>query len=789
MAGQVKLKRSSVPGKVPTTASMAVGELALNTYDGRAFMKGNDGINDFIRELTESITSTATAGGTTTLTATSTTTHRFTGTLPQTLALPAANTLRVGQPYHVLNRSTDVVTVTDSTGAVLLAIAPSAQATFRVAANTTAAGTWDIANLSGGGGSGGTGINYLSSASAEAGLGGGMIYDQGAGVTMPASAGAATAPTGGRAGILTLGTTGVNPLRGSKSFTLTKTAVNAQGLGVAWPFTADRADLGRVVSIRFDMRVDSGTFLAGDLVVYVVDMAAGAPVIQAAPHQILPVVGSPGRFQGTVQLPVTGTSYRLAFHVASTNAAAWGLTIDNIEVGPQPILSGYGGTDWASPTVNPVFYDGATVVAPTGATYKWKKNGQDIEVMIDTRFQFSSASTGNVEITLPNGLVPDNAAIGACVGMIAVNTNVAPAATIAVMAQIVNGRIRFRAKDGSNNLYVNWADVRPGSDNYPQFYFKVPVTGWSSGQVLSGDADTRVVAASAVGASPTALAVGFNMLGFPGTDLDTHGTVTATGTSVTTSKTGWYYTCPIAGQYLIAASVQIANITLATTGQIQLYVYKNGNNAGLISTVWGNGAAGQYPQVSGTILLNCKASDYIEIVVRNVHTAAVTVNSAFASIHRLSGPAQIAASESVSFKRRNGGGSTIPDVTSTTIPWGTSVLDSHGTYEAATNSWVAPMPGTYQVNVGILFANRAFAAGDWGQVELFVDGGSGDVLARWVIDTAITKLHYVSGTRTIKINAGARVSIRVFQDNAAGTDYALQADARFNIFEIIRVGN
>lgn len=47
MANQyLKLRRSSVPGKVPDTASLDFGEIALNTYDGLAFMKkdGPDGI-------------------------------------------------------------------------------------------------------------------------------------------------------------------------------------------------------------------------------------------------------------------------------------------------------------------------------------------------------------------------------------------------------------------------------------------------------------------------------------------------------------------------------------------------------------------------------------------------------------------------------------------------------------------------------------------------------------------------------------------------------------------------
>jgi len=38
MAQKILLKRSGVSGSIPTTSSIDLGELALNTYDGKAFM-------------------------------------------------------------------------------------------------------------------------------------------------------------------------------------------------------------------------------------------------------------------------------------------------------------------------------------------------------------------------------------------------------------------------------------------------------------------------------------------------------------------------------------------------------------------------------------------------------------------------------------------------------------------------------------------------------------------------------------------------------------------------------
>ena len=57
MAQIVKLKRTSVEGKVPSTSNLQLGELAINTHDGRIFFKKNDG-SDSVEQIvtTNSVT-------------------------------------------------------------------------------------------------------------------------------------------------------------------------------------------------------------------------------------------------------------------------------------------------------------------------------------------------------------------------------------------------------------------------------------------------------------------------------------------------------------------------------------------------------------------------------------------------------------------------------------------------------------------------------------------------------------------------------------------------------------
>jgi hypothetical protein len=47
----ILLRRTNIAGKVPTTASIQLGELAVNTNDGRVFIKKDDGVNVTIEQL------------------------------------------------------------------------------------------------------------------------------------------------------------------------------------------------------------------------------------------------------------------------------------------------------------------------------------------------------------------------------------------------------------------------------------------------------------------------------------------------------------------------------------------------------------------------------------------------------------------------------------------------------------------------------------------------------------------------------------------------------------------
>ena len=51
MANTVKLKQSAVAGKVPATTDLALGELAVNTYDGKLFLKKKVGTTETVVDV------------------------------------------------------------------------------------------------------------------------------------------------------------------------------------------------------------------------------------------------------------------------------------------------------------------------------------------------------------------------------------------------------------------------------------------------------------------------------------------------------------------------------------------------------------------------------------------------------------------------------------------------------------------------------------------------------------------------------------------------------------------
>lgn len=108
MANTIKIKRSAVSGKVPTTGDLQLGELAVNTFDGKLYTKKDNGTVTIVEIGASAAGVSSFSAGTTGLTPSGATTGAI--TLAGTLA--------------VANGGTGVTTGTGS-GSVVLSTSPT----------------------------------------------------------------------------------------------------------------------------------------------------------------------------------------------------------------------------------------------------------------------------------------------------------------------------------------------------------------------------------------------------------------------------------------------------------------------------------------------------------------------------------------------------------------------------------------------------------------------------------------------------------------------------------------
>ena len=109
MAQNIKLKRSSVPGKVPTTAQLQAGEIAINTADGKLYFERDDTSIQTIVTTNALITGSLDIYGPVTATS-------FTGSFSGSVAAPGSNTQVVFNSGGFLAASSNFVFSGSSVG-------------------------------------------------------------------------------------------------------------------------------------------------------------------------------------------------------------------------------------------------------------------------------------------------------------------------------------------------------------------------------------------------------------------------------------------------------------------------------------------------------------------------------------------------------------------------------------------------------------------------------------------------------------------------------------------------
>lgn len=624
----------------------------------------------------------------------------------------------------------------------------------------------------GAGASGGS-INHMSSnPDAETDTSGFSTYADAAGTSPVDGTGGAPTTTWTR--------TTSGPLRGTASFLLTKDAANRQGEGVGFAFTIADADKAKVHTIEFSYEVASGTYADNDLTVWIYDVT-NSRLIQPTAYQIKNV-GIESKHYAVFQTSSDSTSYRLIIHVGSTSASAYTVKFDDFKIAPQFVVQGTPVTDWQSYT--PTFSAGWGT--PTNTAFQWRRVGDTMEIR--GSFTTGTVAASTARISIPSGYAFDTtklSSLGSIAGEATTHESSTNSVRNTATVFVANGQttnLSFsNVGDGATNQNLTEMTATScwGNSSAVSLMAKVPISGWSSNVVMSDSADTRVVACRAT-LTTAQTGVADKVIPFNSATIDTH-----SGMNTTTGV----YTVKVPGKYLIHARALFSSLDGATNVTIAIRKNSSAVNQAYGSVLTAGATSSGMLQI--TDLLDLVAGDTIDIYADG--DASFDIDNASSRtavvIEMLSGPAQIAASETVSCRYTTAAGQSIETGgTGETVIFGTKGWDSHGAMNASTGIFTAPISGTYRVTCfAYLASSNQWAAGEPAYLRLYKNGSIYSYLDYYTAESATSKPTPLRGSDEVQLLAGETININIA--NESGATIALNALATVNWVAITRVGN
>lgn len=575
-----------------------------------------------------------------------------------------------------------------------------------------------------------------------------------------------------------------SPIAGKASGLITKTAANLQGEGVSYAFTVDSAAKGKVLTISGLYQIVSGIYSGGssgvdsDVEAYIYDVDA-AQVIQPAGFKLDGgVSGLNYSIAATFQTNLTSSNYRLIFQIATTSAQAFQLKLDSIKIGVQNRPQGTPVTDWqpyslviTGSTTNPTFGNLVTNKA------NWRRVGDSMEIQYNV-YQSTAGTpgSGNYRFSLPVGYSIDSSKTPvvddpnqSIVGSSEIYTSTIAKASIGTVYAATSTSLSIAILNDT----VAYGAVGSAffSLSEPQltynFIVKVPILGWSSNLTMSDSADTRVVKARANFAA-TSLAssategVGETIVEFSSSTYDTHGGLTTT--------TGSRYTAKVPGYYNVNGSLA----EFSATGNFVLIVklYKNGVGYSNRLIRDDNPVINKSYTFADSVFLN--AGDYVDIRVFQSSGSIKNFNNGVFNIERVSGPSQIAASESVNASYALSFGQSVS--AGGVIKYDTKIFDTHGTYSTTTGLFTAPISGKYLINIQYNPNNPS--------TSYLIKNGSS---AGYLTSATPPGTPLSSGSKTVILLAGDTLAISTDTSGITVSGSGPQGFA--NSLSITRVGN
>lgn len=617
--------------------------------------------------------------------------------------------------------------------------------------------------------------NYVTNGNAESTTTGWVTYSDAASST-PVDG------TGGTANITWTRSTS-SPLAGVASFVLTKDAANRQGQGVSYDFTVDAEDKGKMLNIQMDMLVDSGTFVAAsgtaasDVTVWLYDIT-NAVVIQPANYRFFSNSTTVSeRFNGQWQTASNSTSYRLILHIGSTSASAYTLKFDDISISASQYVYGSPITDWASCTVT-----GSWV---TNTTYTAQRRRVGSNEQYQVKVATSGAPTSaTLTITLPSDrqidvskLIDGGSAFEA-VGTGSAHDSGGAYKLYVSAASTTQVTVRYQsATSGAQSVVNATSPFTFGAGDYVTVNFEVPISGWSSSVQMSSETDTRVVAAKVIRSTTQSISPATTTkIQYNTTSFDSH----AAFDVISNNR----YTALFSGFFKVYAELRW-DASMTAASDVQLLLYKNGVQVSILDRQVGTTNIA----MKGSDIVQAVAGDYFEIYTRHNSGSPqnIEANSTYCTIEKLSGPSQIAATESVNVSVYRNAGQTINTGSTTTIVYDTKIFDSHNAFNTSTGIFTAPVSGKYRLSAKS-FTNVSVTPSVNSRNILYwqKNGGSVSILD-WRVEAATNEQRFVGGTKVISMNAGDTINISQLHNMAASISVG---DSFINTsLDIERIGN
>lgn len=488
-------------------------------------------------------------------------------------------------------------------------------------------------------------------------------------------------------------------LNGAASFRLTKDAADRQGEGASLDISVPNYIRGLPARIRFSAK-GSANFDFGapfdsadpsDVTVYAYDVT-NSKLLQPFPYTIM----SNGIAEGMFQIPSDCASLRLILHVTTTNALAYTLDIDDVEISPALSQNISADSDWQPYT--PTFNGMGTV---TEANFYYRKNGANIDVIGSGKIGTASG-TDRAAISLPAGLTPAQSVRNATRSTLVLGTAIANASTTpSTIYASVGMNITYDSNYFQNSvLIVDSTDsdglttgsiLRPdvgnaifgGAGRHFTVNFSLPIQGWTSGAQTAASANLNapvVFSAYKNGGSVTA-----------GAAVASWTAVEKDSVSAFNSSTG-VYTVKVPGDYFVSYIQQSTSAAAGASQQVDLY--KNG-------VLYKEGISGQGEQGQGivtAILPDLKVGDQLTVVSVNNRTIASSNTGTHLSICKveISGrvySTRVAYLKDVKAAGTNGGTATSGSFATRTL----NTVSGDSSFVSLSSNQFTLQPGTYKI--------------------------------------------------------------------------------------------